>query len=299
MAGTIRLGSAAVRAGHTGAAMADWERGNRRAGGRLGAAFVMLAVVTLPITAGCASSLDSDAAASGDEAVGGELHVLVAASLLPVAEVLVDRFEQLHAGVDVQIAGAGSSALREQVLAGAPADVFIPADPAHLDVIGDEIGFIGEPVVVARNSLVLAVPAGNDADVTSLADLARTELLIGLCAAEVPCGALARAGLAEMGIDPVPDTDEPNVRALVTKLAAGELDAAVVYASDTAVHTASGQQTGTIESLGWNSGDAPQTSYAAVVLRDAPNAAAAKEFLDYLRSDAALDVFADHGFTLP
>ena len=279
--------------------MADWERGNRRAGGRLGAAIAMLAVVTLHFAAGCASSLDSDAAESGDEAVGGVLHVLVAASLLPVAQVLADDFEQLHPDVDVQIAGAGSAALREQVLAGAPADVFIPADPAHLDVIGDEIGFIGEPVVVARNFVALAVPAGNDAGVTSLADLARPELLVGLCAAEVPCGALARAGLAEAGIEPVPDTDEPNVRALVTKLAAGELDAAVVYASDAARHDGSEQRNGAIESLGWSFGDAPSTSYAAAVLRDAPNPAAAEAFLNYLGTDSARDALADHGFALP
>ena len=222
----------------------------------------------------------------------GSLHVLVAASLLPVAEVLAGDFELLHPGVDVQIAGAGSSALREQVLAGAPADVFVPADPSHLQTVRHEIGISGEPVVVARNSLVLAVPAGNDAGVAALADLTRPELLIGLCAAEVPCGAHARAGLSRAGIEPVPDTDEPNVRALVTKLAAGELDAAVVYASD--ARTAAD-----IESLGWDAGSAPETTYEAAVLTEAPNTQAAEAFVDFLDSATARDTFVSHGFGAP
>ena len=256
-------------------------------------------MATLPFVAGCMSSRDSESAMSPDAALDGSLHVLVAASLLPVAEMLADDFEQLHPGVDVLIAGAGSSALREQVLAGAPADVFIPADPVHLDTIRDEVGLASAPVVVARNSLVLAVPAGNDVGVTSLADLARPELLIGLCAAEVPCGALARTGLAEAGIEPVPDTDEPNVRALITKLAAGELDAAVVYASDTAPNAGIGSQNGSIVSLGWTAGTAPQTSYAAAVLADAPNRAVAEAFVKYLQTGSARDAFLDHGFAAP
>lgn len=256
-------------------------------------------LVMTPLAAGCAASegdVDgsnrSGASVSGAATLEGSLHVLVAASLLPVAEVLAGDFELLHPGVDVQIAGAGSSALREQVLAGAPADVFVPADPSHLQTVRHEVGISGEPVVVARNSLVLAVPAGNDAGVAALADLTRPELLIGLCAAEVPCGAHARAGLSRAGIEPVPDTDEPNVRALVTKLAAGELDAAVVYASD--ARTAAG-----IESLGWDAGSAPETTYEAAVLTRAPNTQAAEAFVDFLHSAAARDTFVAHGFGAP
>ena len=289
--------------GHTGEAMGgiraathDREVAHRGVWTRRCAALTLLAVA--PLAAGCAvSEGDADAADRSSASVSGamlegSLHVLVAASLLPVAEVLAGDFELLHPGVDVRIAGAGSSALREQVLAGAPADVFIPADPSHLRTVRQEIGLSGEPVVVARNSLVLAVPADNDAGVAALADLTRPELLIGLCAAEVPCGAHARAGLSRAGIEPVPDTDEPNVRALVTKLTAGELDAAVVYASDAL--TAAG-----IESLGWDAGSAPETTYEAAVLVGAPNTQAAEAFVDFLDSAAARDTFASHGLGAP
>ena len=279
--------------------MGGRRRGTCRAAARLGAALTWMALVTMPLAAGCAAGPDAASSRSGDGALSGDLHVLVAASLLPVAQALADDFEQLHPDVHVQIAGAGSAALREQVLAGAPADVFIPASAGHLDAVRDEVGLASAAVVVARNSVVLAVPAGNDAGVTSLADLARPELLIGLCAAEVPCGALARTGLAQAGIEPVPDTDEPNVRALVTKLAAGELDAAVVYASDAAPSARGGTGLNAVVSLGWTAGTAPQTSYAAAVLADAPNGAAAATFADYLGTSAARSTFAEFGFTVP
>lgn len=266
--------------------------GNCRAAARLGTALVLPWLAVLALVTGCTSERGDGTARSEGEALSGELHVLVAASLLPVAETLATEFERRHSGVEVLISAAGSSALREQVLAGAPADVFVPADPVHLETIRDEIGFLDSPTMVARNSLVLAVPAGNDAGVASLADLSRPELLIGLCAAEVPCGAHARVGLSRAGIEPAPDTDEPNVRALVTKLAAGELDAAVVYASD--VKSARG-----IESLGWAAGEAPQTAYQATALAGAPNPRAATAFVKFLQSAQARDAFADHGFRAP
>ena len=264
----------------------------RRAVAGIGAVLTLVGAAMLPAASGCAAGGDEGPFEPGGAELGGELHVLAAASLLPVVEVLAVEFEQDHPGVEVLISGAGSSALREQVLAGAPADVFVPADPSHLEAIRDDIGLSDAPVVVARNSLVLAVPAGNGAGVASLADLARSELLIGLCAAEVPCGAHARAGLSRAGIEPAPDTDEPNARALVTKLAAGELDAAVVYASDAG--TVAG-----IDSLGWTAGTAPETAYEAAVLTGAPNPGAAAAFVEFLLSAAARDAFENHGFRAP
>ncbi len=280
------------------AATHDTEVAHRAAWTRRCAALTLLAMA--PLAAGCAASEGdagtanrSGASVSGGATLEGSLHVLVAASLLPVTEVIATSFERQHPAVEVQISGAGSSALREQVLAGAPADVFIPADPSHVRTIRNGVGIDGQPVVVARNSLVLAVPVGNNAGVDSLADLSRPDLLIGLCASEVPCGAHARAGLSGMQIEPAPDTEEPNVRALATKLGAGELDAAVVYASDVIA------EPDRITSLGWPRGQQPEVTYEAAVLADAPNGVAAVAFVAYLQTDPALGAFADFGFATP
>jgi molybdate transport system substrate-binding protein len=73
----------------------------------------------------------------------------------------------------VQFNFAGSSALATQITQGAPADVFASANESQMAVVADAGLAAGEPRVFAANVLQLAVPAGNPAGVTGLADLAR------------------------------------------------------------------------------------------------------------------------------
>ena len=120
--------------------------------------------------------------------------------------------------VTVELNLAGSPALREQVLGGAPADVVALAAPADMDRLVEADQVAGDVQVFARNTLAIAVPPGNPGGVRSLEDFADDDLLIGLCAAEVPCGGLARDALAAAGVDPAPDTDEPDVRSLLAKV---------------------------------------------------------------------------------
>ena len=126
---------------------------------------------------------------------------------------------------------AGSSRLIAQVRDGARPDIVISADASQLDEILD-LGYMLVEQPPIANRLVLAVAGNNPANVTSIDDLSMDAPLIGLCAPEVPCGATAVRIADEFGITLSPDTDEPNVRALAHKLANGELDAGLVYATD-------------------------------------------------------------------
>ena len=90
----------------------------------------------------------------------------------------------------------------------------------------------GDPTVFVRNRLEIAVPAGNPAGVSGLADLADESLTIALCAPEVPCGAAAESAFEAAGITPAPDTLEPDVKATLAKVSLGEVDAALVYRTD-------------------------------------------------------------------
>lgn len=130
---------------------------------------------------------------------------------------------------------SGSSTLVAQLSAGAGADVLITADAATMDRATADGSIRGKPVVIATNTVVLATAPGNPGDVSGLADLARRDLLVGLCAPEVPCGALARQALDEARIIASVDTLELNVRALAAKLSLGELDAGLVYGTDAAI----------------------------------------------------------------
>lgn len=222
---------------------------------------------------------------------GGErgLTVFAAASLTDAFGSLGEAFEEAT-GSDVTFSFAGSSALREQILAGAPADVIATADEATIDALV-QAGVAGDPELLAANQLQLAVPAGNPAGVTGLADLADDDLLVGLCAAEVPCGRLAREVLTAAGVTPSPDTEEPDVRALLTKLAEAELDVGLVYRSDVA---AAG---GAVEVVADDLGPAAATTYPIAVLTDAADPDLAAEFVTFVRSAGGRAILLEHGFT--
>ena len=235
----------------------------------------------LLVTAGCGGS--------GRD----EVLVSAAASLTDAFADIEAAFEQANPDVDVFLNVAGSAALREQIIAGAPAGVFAAADTANMDRVVSAGLVSGEPRIFARNLLEIAVPPGNPAGVTGLGDFGDDALLIGLCAAAVPCGALARLALDGAAVTPAVDTDEPNVRALLTKIAAGELDAGIVYVTD--VRAAAGSVDGIAV------GDAGNVAaeYSIAALAGASRPAAAGAFVDFVLSAAGQAILARHGFGAP
>jgi molybdate transport system substrate-binding protein len=216
--------------------------------------------------------------------------VFAAASLTDVFGDIETAFEAAIPDVDVQINVGGSSSLREQILAGAPADVFASANTETMDRVVEAGVVDGEIVVFARNRLAIAVPAGNPGQVTSLEDLADGDLLIGLCSAGVPCGDFARQVLATAGVEASLDTNEPDVRSLLTKIAAGELDAGIVYETDV---MSAGTDVESIEIPADVNVEAP---YPAAVINGAPQPGLAAAFVEFLVSADARAILADAGF---
>ncbi|MET0665101.1 MAG: extracellular solute-binding protein, partial [Acidimicrobiales bacterium] len=84
--------------------------------------------------------------------------------------------------------------------------------------------------VFTSNSGVIAVPTGSTT-VTAPEDL-EGDIVLAVCAPEVPCRVVADELFAELGIAPEIDTEEENVAAVLTKLEADEVDAGVVYVTD-------------------------------------------------------------------
>jgi molybdate transport system substrate-binding protein len=255
---------------------------------RLGTALVLL-------LAGCGGSADGDAAATPSTSptgLSGTLTVFAAASLTDVFTDLGEQFEADHPGLDVQFSFAGSSALATQLTQGAPADVFASANESQMGVVTDA-GLADDPQVFAANVLQLAVPAGNPAGVTGLADLAREELAVALCAPQVPCGAAAEDVLAAAGVTATPDTLEEDVRAALTKVELGEVDAALVYTTDV---TAAGDA---VEGIDVPEAEQAVNDYPVAVLADAPNPEAAAAFVELVRSEEGQQALADAGFRVP
>ena len=174
-------------------------------------------------------SVSMIAAGCGNTVEDGDVVVMAASSLTDVMEVVFDDRESVTPVI------AGSSTLVAQLAAGAEADILITADAATMDRATADGTFQGTPVVIATNALVLATAPGNPGRVAGLADLARPDLLVGLCSADVPCGALALQALDDARVAPSIDTLELSVRALATKLSLGELDAGLIYTTDAVV----------------------------------------------------------------
>ncbi|WP_230684720.1 molybdate ABC transporter substrate-binding protein [Cellulomonas sp. JZ18] len=215
----------------------------------------------------------------------------MASSLTDVLADVEADLEARHPGLDVRTSPAASSTLAAQVLAGAPADVLVTASEATMATVTDALG--GDPVVVARNALQIAVPAGNPAGVTGLADLADPALTVALCDPAVPCGAVAAEVLASAGVAGAPDTLEQDVRAVLTKVRLREVDAALVYRTDV---LAGGDE---VEGLDLPAAHDVATTYPALVLPDAPHPAAARAVVDHLRSPAGVAALRAAGFTTP
>ncbi len=157
-----------------------------------------------------------------------------------------------------------------------------------------EAGLVsGTAVTVARTSVVLAVPAGNPGGVSGLSDLARDDLVIALCAVEVPCGAAAARLLDAEGVSADPDTYARDARALLTALRLGEVDAGLVYRSDVL------SADGAVELVPVQSAAPVVVQYPAVVLADAPNPDGARAVVDLLTSPQGRTVLLDAGFELP
>ncbi|MFR9751363.1 molybdate ABC transporter substrate-binding protein [Nocardia sp. 004] len=247
-----------------------------------------VAGVVLVAAAGCAAEYKT-----GSGEVGGTVTVFAAASLTETFTELRTRFEAAHPGVRVVYSFGGSSTLAEQITRGAPADVFASAASKNMQQVIDKGEVTATPATFARNRLQIVVPEGNPGQVTGLADFRRPELRIALCAEQVPCGTAAATVFQAAGIGPEPDTREADVKAVLTKVELGEVDAALVYRTDV---QAGGDH---VEGITFPEAALAVNDYPVAPLAHAPNAAAAAAFVAFVRSDQARAVFAEAGFDTP
>src|SRR5690242_8192374 len=142
--------------------------------------------LTLVLTA-CGSSAKTSSPSSSTKA-GGSINVLAASSLTKGFTALVQQFESAHPGSHVNLSFASSSTLAEQIQNGAPADVFASADRTNMTKLQTDGAVTGTPVVFAKNQMEIAVAKGNPKRIATVADLAKPDLIVVMCAAEAPCG---------------------------------------------------------------------------------------------------------------
>ncbi|HEY7704082.1 MAG TPA: molybdate ABC transporter substrate-binding protein [Acidimicrobiia bacterium] len=256
------------------------------------AATTTTSMAAAPATTTSAAAVTTAAAPTTTAGMSGELLVSAAASLTDAFGEIEAGFEAEHPGVDVVLNLGASSTLREQILEGAPADVFASANTSTMDQVV-EGGGAADYQIFVTNILQIATPPDNPGGVTGLDDFAREELLIGLCEEQVPCGSFGREALANAGVTPSIDTSEPDVRALLTKVESGELDAGIVYVTD--VLSTDGGVLGVDIPAEYN----VVAQYPIAVLTEAPNPAAAAAFVEYVLPSPGQVILSRYGFESP
>jgi molybdate transport system substrate-binding protein len=262
----------------------------------------LLAAVTLAgvlvSTAACGSSGDDTvstpaAGSSAASGVSGTITVLAASSLTESFTTIGKAFEAANPGTKVTFSYAGSSALAQQITAGAPADVFASASPKTMQTVTDAGDNVGTPYTFVKNQLVIAVPKGNPKKITTLAALANPAIKVAECAKEVPCGAAAVTALAAAKVKVTPVTLEEDVKSALSKVKLGEVDAALVYRTDAKADPAD------VDGIEFPESAQAINDYPIVALKGAPNAAGAAAFITYVESAPSLKVLTDAGFQQP
>lgn len=219
------------------------------------------------------------------------ITVFAAASLTVPFEAMGKAFEMQDERYWVRFSFDGSQHLALQIQEGAKADVFASADRPNLQKVIDRGLALGEPRTFAKNGLAIAVAQGNPKAVQSLGDLARTDLRVALCGPEVPIGKYARAALAKAGVTVTSVSDEANVKALVAKVRLGEVDAAIVYATDVR-----GPE---LEAVRVPPEHDVVAEYPLSLLKDGMQRAGAEAFVAFVLGEKGRAILAQHGFALP
>lgn len=244
--------------------------------------------IVLACLSGCGSGEPATSAGAGGDGAK-EVTVFAAASLTDAFTELGKAFEVAHPGTTVRFNFGSSATLAQQIVQGAPADVFAAASPATMKTVTDA-SMASAPVTFARNELQIAVPATNPAKVDELKDLADPEVKVALCAEQVPCGAAAVKALRAAGVKVTPVTLEQDVKATLTKVELGEVDAALVYKTDVIASA------GKVKGIAFPEAGQAVNDYPIAVLAEAPAGATAQGFVDLVLSPQGKAVLAKSGF---
>jgi molybdate transport system substrate-binding protein len=256
------------------------------------------AVASLALAAACGSGGDNSSgsgpspAAPGSGGASGTVTVFAAASLTESFTTLGRQFEAAHPGTRVKFNFGASSSLAENIDQGAPADVFASASPKNMQQVLDADG-ASDSKTFARNVMQIAVPPDNPADVREVTDLAGSDVKVALCQPQVPCGAVAQQVFENVNITVKPVTQGADVKAVLTTVRLGEVDAGMVYRTDV---RAAGTK---VKGIEIPADQNASTSYPIAALTEAPNPVGAAAFVDYVLSPDGEKVLEQAGFAAP
>ncbi len=227
-----------------------------------------------------------------------QLTVFAASSLTDAFTELAQAFAEQNPGVEVILNFGGSSQLAAQLREGAVADVFASANPLQMEA-AVSAGRVGPSTELpfASNRLIIIVPAANPADIETLADLARPDVALLLAVPGVPVRVYTDQLITALDADfqrrfyANLGSEEDNVRQVAAKIALGEADAGIVYATDLTPDIAA-----LVRHIALPVEQDVIASYLIAPLVDAPHAEWAQAFVAFVRSETGQAVLSRWGF---
>lgn len=245
---------------------------------------IVLAAAGALLAAGCGGDGD---AADGER----QLVVSAAASLTDALAAYGEAFPG-----EERFSFAGSDELAAQIRQGATPDLFASASTRYPEELAAE-GLVEEPVVFARNQLVVVVPTGSGVDSLSALMEPGLDLVIG--AEGVPVGDYTREALGRL---PAAErerllanvrSEEPDVKGVIGKVAQGAADAGFAYSSDVAAAP------GELRAVTLPRRLRPEVAYGAAVATDAADRGRAEDFVAGLLEGAGAEALREAGFLPP
>lgn len=253
----------------------------------------LVAMLAFGWLAACTSPLATCAVQSCPEPK--TLTIFAASSLQPAFGKIGNQFQanevkaQGHVVNALSFVFAGSQMLTQQLGEGAAADIFASADIAHMTQVNAGGLVASPPRVFAHNRLEIAVARGNPKGIHTLADLARSGLVVVLADPSVPAGKYAAQALKTAGVTVKPASLEQQVTGVLSKVAFGEADAGIVYVSDIITSRQ-------VDGVAIPNDQNVIAEYPIAVLNTGHNQAAAKDFVDFVLSADGQSLLKAAGF---
>jgi molybdate transport system substrate-binding protein len=230
-------------------------------------------------------------AAAEDES----LLVSVAASTKEAMESLGKKFTA-KTGVEVKVNPGPSNGLANQIIAGAPADLFLSANQQWADEV-KKGGHAQEMARLLTNRLVIVVPADNPGGIKRPKDLLSASVnKVALAGETVPAGMYGGQALSKLGILSELDTAGKivrgqDVRFTLMFVERGETEAGIVYSTDAALASNVKIAHEFDPSLH------DEIAYILILLKHGSDNPRAKEFFDYLQSPETDSTYREFGFS--
>ena len=223
-----------------------------------------------------------------------ELVVFAAASMTETLTELGDIYMSENPNLKIVFNFDSSGTLKTQIEEGAECDIFISAGQKQME------DFKVVSTDLLENKVVLAVPVGNPADIQNFDDfvdaLKAGEILLAMGNSDVPVGQYTQKILSWFGLDEAELAETgcitygSNAKEVTTQVAEAVVDCGIIYQTDAASAGLTVMDTAKEVMCG-------QVIYPAAVMETSRNQEAAKEFLGFLKSDTADEIFEAVGFT--